>query len=44
MRGHPGSARRYYEQALRAKRDYGPALRNLRALDGVARTSDGGGP
>jgi Tfp pilus assembly protein PilF len=33
LRGRPASARRYYEQALRAQRGYAPALRNLRALE-----------
>jgi Flp pilus assembly protein TadD len=33
MRGQPGSARRYYERALRAQRGYAPAVKNLRALE-----------
>lgn len=32
LRGHPRSARRYYEKALRFEPNYGPALRNLRAV------------
>lgn len=32
MRGRPGAARHYYEKALTHKRDYKPALQNLKAL------------
>ncbi|MCC6746728.1 MAG: tetratricopeptide repeat protein [Deltaproteobacteria bacterium] len=33
MRGRPMSARRYYERALQTQAGYGPALKNLRALE-----------
>jgi Flp pilus assembly protein TadD len=43
MRGHPAAARRHYEQALRVRPGYPPALRNLRALDPSVRTDAEGG-
>jgi len=33
LRGRPEHARRYYERALQHRKDYKPALHNLRALD-----------
>jgi Flp pilus assembly protein TadD len=33
LRGRPAHARRYYERSLQIRRDYRPALHNLRALD-----------
>lgn len=44
MRGHPAAARKHYEQALRIRPGYPPALRNLRALEPGTIRDDGRAP